>query len=330
MSLRAITKRKEVEDYRKLLKEKLDTITTKKIPIRYSSPKGISDEEIASYSEQYKIWWYFSGKEDQYWNPFGKGEPRPHKAVTGRCQINMNKEGLNRSIGGAFAKDNEGHLYLMHNGTIGGGKRGVSKKPFLDWYPAPLLDVDFDGAKAKYFIVAEFESPYFFEQISFFVHQVYDFKEDQGRASQAGKINPRANKILANGESDFRNPYSLPERTVIPSADHARITNALLAKLTIDGYNAKRTRLIDTCILNEDDEISHIFEVKSLLTTQSLYTAIGQLMIYGLKHQAKYYLVIENTISAKLKTDVSSLGIEVITFKWQDKQPVFDMINGID
>jgi hypothetical protein len=53
-------------------------------------------------------------------------------------------------------------------------------------------------------------------------------------------------------------------------------------------------------------------------------------MIYGLQHQAKYYLVIENTISAKLKTDVSSLGIEVITFKWQDKQPVFDMINGLD
>jgi hypothetical protein len=133
---------------------------------------------------------------------------------------------------------------------------------------------------------------------------------------------------LTNGESDFRNPYSLLEKTIIPSADHARITNALLDRLTLEGYNAKRTRLIDTCILDENDEISHIFEVKSLLTTQSLYTAIGQLLIYGLRHQAKYYLVTENTISSELKTDVSALGIEVVTFKWQDKRPVFDIILG--
>lgn len=324
MMLKGITKRKEVEAYRKQLKENLDTITTKKIPVRYSSRNGISNEEIASYSDQYNIWWYFSGKEDQYWNPFGKDEPKPHKAVTGRCQINMNKEGLNRSIGGAFAKDDNGRLYLMHNGTIGGGKTGISKNPFLDWYPAPLLDIDFEGEKAKYFIVAEFGSPNFFEQISFFVHQVYDFKESRGRASQNVKVNSKRNKILQNGESDLRNPYSLPERTVIPSADHARITNSLLENLTNNGYDAKRTRLIDACIIDRQDDISHIFEVKSLLTTQSLYTAIGQLMMYGLRHEAKYYLVVENTISPKLIADVSELEIAVIMFRWENKQPIFD------
>lgn len=323
---KGITKRHEVEEYRNLFKEKLNTITTKKIPIRYSSRKGISNEEIASYSSRYEIWWYFSGKEDQYWNPFGKFEPKPHKPVTGRCQINMNKEGLNRSIGGAFAKDDRGRLYLMHNGTIGGGKKGISKNPFLDWYPAPLIEIDFEGAGAKYFIVAEFGSSNFFEQLSFFVHQVYDFKESSGSGPQNGKINSKQHKILKNGESDLRNPYSLPERTVIPSADHARITNSLLGFLTDDGYNAKRTRQIDACIIDRQDTISHIFEVKSLLTTQSLYTAIGQLMIYGLKHSAKYYLVIEYTISSRLIADVTKLGITVIMFRWKNNEPVFDNI----
>jgi hypothetical protein len=320
--IKGITSKKEIKTYRSLLKEKLSKISTEVINIRYSSPAGISDEVKADYSEDYEMWWYFDGKEDQYWNPFGLGKPNDHQAVTGRCQINMPKEGLNRRVAGSFAKDESGQIYLLHNGKIGGGKTGISKKTFIKWYSGELLEVDFDGEIAEYFIVAEFDAPNFYEQIRFFVQQVYDFKELN--ATQIKTANDKNEEDwLLNEESTLRNPFSLPAKTIVRGADHAIITNALLKELKALGHDARRNKSIDVFIVGKGNKLSHIFEVKSSLSTQTLYTAIGQLMVYGVNHKAKHYLVVDKDTNKELLSSLSKLDITPFTFSWVNKKPVF-------
>lgn len=320
--LTGITSSKEIIRSQQILKKRLKETESEQIPVRYSSPAGVGNEVMAGYSETYGIWWYFDGKEDTWWNPYGLGRPADGRPVTGRCQINMSKKGLNRQVAGAFATDEEGRLFLLHSGKVGGGKKGVGKSAFTDWYPDKPVTVDFDGEKADYFIIAEPGSSGFFEQLVFFVKKVYEFKETADHTGIAGLTNQE--RLLSNGESLFRTPYNLPERTVLRSADHARITNSLLETLKEAGFKAFRNRFIDTFIMDDSGEITYIFEIKSRLTTQTLYTAVGQLFIYGLKHRAVYVVVLEETVPADLVEDLGKLKINCLTYRWLNEKPVFD------
>lgn len=323
MALKGITERIGVSQARESLKRNLLEIRSSNVNLKYSSPGGVGEMVKASYSKQYDLWWYFSGKPDQFWNPFGIGKPKDGRAVTGRCQINMAKSGLNRRVGGAFATDDEGNIFLMHNGTLGGGKKGINKTNFIRWYTAPLLEVDFDGEKADYFIVAELGSPHFFEQIDFFVRKVYEFKMEAGTTEEIISSGKGLRK-LSNGESLKRNPYDLPERTISPGADHARIVNALIKTLREKGYMAFRTSQIDAYIENLSGQLTHIFEIKSIISTQHIYTAIGQLMMYGLQHSAIYVLVVEDSLKPALIEKLKVLNIFCITFSMKKKLPVFN------
>lgn len=52
---------------------------------------------------------------------------------------------------------------------------------------------------------------------------------------------------------------------------------------------------------------------------QSLYTAIGQLTIYGLKHDAKRVLVVEDNLrSSSLMADLQELEIKCLLFNWEE------------
>jgi hypothetical protein len=94
-------------------------------------------------------------------------------------------------------------------------QKGITKNPFLDRYTSPLVAVDFEGAKESYFIVAEFGSANLCEQISFFIHSVYEFKQNLGIPQVTIRKASAFDILLKNGESTFRNPYCLLGRTAI-------------------------------------------------------------------------------------------------------------------
>ena len=51
------------------------------------------------------------------------------------AEINFPIAGKNRRLGGILARDSEREVtWLLHRGAIGGGKPGVGKLAFLDWY----------------------------------------------------------------------------------------------------------------------------------------------------------------------------------------------------
>jgi hypothetical protein len=249
-------------------------------------------------------------------------------AVTGKCQINVSKENHNARLGGAYARDEFGSLILLHNGKIGGGKAGIGKNSFSKYFSGKAVPVNFDGRISDYYVIAELESDKFFEQLVFFINLVYNFKNQNDLLNKTQSASGYYDPKFESRESARRKSYHLKERIISPGADHAIIVNALLDWLTSLGYKAARDRFIDTYI-SDNGEITHIFEIKSKLNTQILYTAIGQLFYYGLNHKASLIFVIEKSISLKLIKELRKLNIYCLTFKYHRKKPMFQELTNL-
>lgn len=90
--------------------------------------------------EPLDIWVAFQTLDNRYWNAFGIGEPI-EKNLSIVCEINSPLKGIDRRISGAYAKDKDGSVFVLHNGRIGGGKPGVGKSLFLNNYRGKLIDI---------------------------------------------------------------------------------------------------------------------------------------------------------------------------------------------
>ena len=82
--------------------------------------------------------WYFTRlaghpEPTRYWNAFGLlSADQPSNII---AEINFPMEGRNRRLGGILARDSKGNgVWLLHRGTIGGGRPGIGKNAFLAWY----------------------------------------------------------------------------------------------------------------------------------------------------------------------------------------------------
>jgi hypothetical protein len=89
------------------------------------------------YRPQEKIWTYWEQ------NFREQNKPQQHCILAGisidesqlyiHSQFVFAASGYDRRLGGVFLQDNDGHQYLGHTGKIGGGVKGVSRKPFLEY-----------------------------------------------------------------------------------------------------------------------------------------------------------------------------------------------------
>lgn len=78
-----------------------------------------------------KIWALFQDLDNRYWNCFGIARPDPDKSLRITVQVNPPFEGLDRKIGGAFARDpHTDDTYFVHRGRIGGGQKGIGSQLF--------------------------------------------------------------------------------------------------------------------------------------------------------------------------------------------------------
>ena len=95
--------------------------------------------------EKHRLWWAYAEGPHKHWNSFGivsserELEPKPPAPI---CQINFPIDDPTYKTAGAFAREGEDRLYVVHDGGVGGGRRGIGQKAFqaytvdkLDWWP---------------------------------------------------------------------------------------------------------------------------------------------------------------------------------------------------
>ena len=116
----------------------------------------------------------------RHWNALGSGPPVSRRSNHITVEVNPAIHGVDRSVAGLFAVDGKtGHTVLLHRGRIGGGKEGIGKRSFMEWYSGTqveFFDTSNNDGEESAILVADLDSERFLIQLEDFVDAVHTFK----------------------------------------------------------------------------------------------------------------------------------------------------------
>lgn len=143
---------------------------------------GNVDAELAWIGDE-RIWYSAPSLAPNRWeNGFGVEDPRDRPMLSITLWINPQKSGVDRRANAAFVRDDAGHVLLVHTGRLGGGKKGVGQRAFLEAFDGPRITV----GDRMFVVVADLESPSAVADIASYVRAVAAFKAEVGAVGDDG------------------------------------------------------------------------------------------------------------------------------------------------
>lgn len=273
------------------------------------------------------VWLAYVALKGRHWCAFGT-LPLPK---TGNApitvEINPPKEGINRRVAGLLATDDAGRVYLCHTGGIGGSKKGVGKAAFLEWTDRHRVPIaDSDGGSTLAFPIAEVGSKRAVEHVSRFVYEVADFKS--GRKPPRQAVTRKG--FFGGSDKEFEGRKRISANSGYTAyCDHGIIRNGLAELIRLTGRDVTRDRERDLLvgrISRPDAE----FEIKTSADPQSIYTALGQLLLHSaMKPVKRKVMVLPAEVEKKWANAIGSVGIELVTYRWTDTRIRFIGLNRI-
>lgn len=173
--MQAVTTRRETRNCQQRLTVALAQGLNQEMNIRIAYRTGSGKRYTVNHNR--RIWFYSE------WNAFGLNDKDENAKNNIVVQINPPPDGINRNYGGMFAFDQDGSLFLLHTGNLGGGVKGRTKKRFLEWYSqyAPLRDVEIgEGKVSKGILVGNISDDgevNFLDDLEKFIRNVWIFKQ---------------------------------------------------------------------------------------------------------------------------------------------------------
>ncbi len=288
-------------------------------------PSGNVDEVLYSNGDG-TLWAAFSNVGDarvpRRWNAFGVYEEKRHAQMI-TVEINVPTTSNSASVAGFFARDPaSGVTYLMHDGSVGGGKKGVGRSAFMSWSGRALEEVErSDSDPRSGIVIGRVDDPDLSGRIWHFVQAVRAFKD----AVKRGDLDTEtAQHTIA--EWDAFKSESTGRRKGLRRAEidyfsyHGDVVEALRAEREARATGGERvvnSPLVDLMV-KVGAAITEIYEVKTGCDRQSLYTAIGQLMTHSVnapKDTARTLVVPEGDLPAGLEPCFARLGITLRRFR---------------
>jgi len=177
--LKPLKNKDEIKNAQTTFENVLESIVNKKIRVKIGYKGGNVEADI-SYSEKYNFWFYLSdiveggsGKK-RYWNVFGMGRPNERSNVSITVEINSPLKGIYRKVAGVFAKDDKGNIFLLHRGIIGGGRKGIGKRIFYEYYDGDKVLLQED--KEPIALIGCITDPDFPKKLKKFIEKVNEIK----------------------------------------------------------------------------------------------------------------------------------------------------------
>lgn len=288
-------------------------------------PSGNRDETLHSLGDG-RLWCAFGDAEDakipRRWNAFGVFEKRRYAQII-TVEINIPTTTNSAAVAGFFARDPvTSAVYLMHDGSVGGGKRGVGQGAFLAWSTRDLIPVERTEAGPRFgILIGRVDALDLADRIWKYVQEVRAFKD----AVDGGELDtPAFKKRLVEWEKYRRESSGRRRGSRKAEIDyisyHGDVVHELwrqrVARKTPDEL-VTRSPLIDL-LVRDGQSITEVYEIKTSLDRQSLYTAVGQLMTHsvGAAPDASRTLVLpEGPIPDDLAQCIGGLGIAVRRFR---------------
>jgi hypothetical protein len=219
----------------------------------------------------------------------------------------------------------------MHNGEIGGGRPRINKETFCNNYSGIQEEVELSNKAKTYFFISSLKAKDFPQKVAEFVYAV-DFIKQNAESIADASLSEAKYQHKKNLKDYFDEYYGLKEFTVNRSISynsrHGEIVQALKKQLQHKKFDFKKDGQIDLAICTRN-KITCLFEIKTTISSQSIYTAIGQLFLYSKynKVQPKKFFVCPLEIKESLKKDLKELGIEVLTYKFSGEKIIFQNID---
>jgi hypothetical protein len=259
----------------------------------------------------------------RYWNPFGIYNPdRPAQTIV--VEVNIPHGSNTTQVAGFFAQDSEtGDMFLMHTGRVGGGRPGIGKSAFLVWSKAKLVAIAREDGKLRDGIaVARLDDPDLPGRIWRFVTNVHRFKEE----AAAGILETPGFKLMVEEFDNYIREFSGKKKgarggTFEYLTYHGDIVQKLYEDRSgraLPGEQVLNSNLVDLFV-KKGGSITEVYEVKTGIGRQMLYTAIGQLLTHSIASKGKTakFLVVpaKEEMPEDFDRAIHALNIQVRRFR---------------
>lgn len=319
-----VTDEKEISNLYQMFIDNINKYFNQKIKCWVGYPGGRFGDNV-SYSKEFNLWLSRTKLNSRLWNGFGIGKPIEGKNNSLAGEINFPHENINRAIAGAFGKDLKGNVFVLHRGRIGGGKKGVGKQAFIDNYRGEFITaLDYDK-ETKFILIGELNSKYFPNQVADFIYEIKRIKQIINHQQPDFNFNDFSFTEQSSGKSQ-----SNVSKVISQNRIHGIIVNALAKELENINYNVGNDRNRDLFIW-KDNKILTLFEIKSSCSTQDIYSAIGQVIIYSIpiRNKVKLVVVLPDKLNTLVENKISEIGIHILYYSWVDNNIKFNNLNEI-
>lgn len=257
----------------------------------------------------------------RYWNSFGIYQPGQGGLVI-TVEINIPTTTNSGRVSGFFARDTDtGQVYLMHDGGVGGGRKGIGREAFLKWSGALPVGVATSSGDSRYGLVVAPLNKHFGRRLVYFLETVRDFKA----AVASGEVNEAPVDKSAPHFRDFYPEFSGIKRGRRKAEFEYRSRHGEVVKRVEEWRRISLGRqqrimkntFVDMAVFS-GHRLDEIYEVKTGADRQALYTAIGQLVVHeGDRNAGARYLVVpdEGAVPADLAVALDRLRIEVKRYR---------------
>jgi hypothetical protein len=274
--------------------------------------------------------WKFSQtiKEVRYWNAFGIGKPGTSSVLSIASEINFPWAQIDRKTGGAFAEDAWGNVFVIHRGKIGGGKKGVGKSLFEHNYRGVWSFMEDGDSISQVAVIGDLKSSRFALQAAQFVKKIEIMKLSAGASTQTE---------IDFSEITFREDLigsatPLPEDEIVSACDHDLVVSELAIllqrqKIKIGNDTESELFTVDP----SENRISHIFEVLTDTKENSLFAAVGKLLLQtsDAALRPNPVLVMPEDKISHYAEELQRNNISVVGFYWQEEKAVFSGLEKI-
>jgi hypothetical protein len=326
--LKILENKNEIRDSQALFLKSFEPYITAKIPVRVGYSGGNFPDTVL-YSSRLNIWLSTGiSADNRYWNGFGIEKPKEGAMIPLTCEINFPKNGINRTIGGAFATDESGQTIVLHRGKIGGGRKGIGKNLFENAYRGKWVDALDGDTENSLALIGSLDSHRLPQYVSHFVHEVARIKRLSD--TEVKQINSKPTIKDFNKEFSGSKKYKT-KKDIDAECNHGLVVNELASYLTKEGYKVGNDTNRDLYIFTGQNRIKTLFEIKTDISTSNIYSGIGQLLLNSLDYEAKpnLVLVLPKEIRHETKDKIAKLGIKILLFGWKEDIPVFTNISSI-
>lgn len=306
--------------------KQLNPYLTQTISCWVGYPSGSYQDDVR-YSKRLDFWLSHFEHKNRFWNGFGLGKPISGGMNSLNGEINFPYQGINRRVSGVFAKDDENNFLVLHRGRIGGGKPGVGKSVFVDNFRGDFVTAIDGDRESKFCLVGELGSNLLPKQVANFINEIYRIKS----LIKSGDTNKFAELSSFNftEEQSGQSSYDRDTTTII-NRTHGIVVNELANQLESRRFKVGNDKNRDLFIYDKK-QITNLFEIKTNTATQSIYSAVGQLIIYSIpiKNEVSLFIVLPDKLTKTVEKRLHSLGILPLYYHWANDTPIFPELDNI-